>query len=117
MITERMRNKYLKLFGFIIILLVVVFLTTASAMARGPAPLFDRPVKLDDSGRPLYNSWERYEEERKKRHQRQNEAPLPGHETQPVVQPHGHPAHEAPVPSSIIINRPVHENINHYLNP
>lgn len=122
-----------------ILLVLSVLWHSAAAEAGNPAPLFDKPVKVDDSGRPLYNSWERYEYERQKRY---NKRPVTK-ASKPVVQtvtnstttvaptagssnsvqkvdtdiPPGNPPNQsstthngatAPTPSSVIINRPVH---------
>lgn len=54
------------IFGYASILIALMSLTSVT-WAKNPAPLFDQPVVLDESGRPLYNSWERYEYERRQR--------------------------------------------------
>lgn len=51
-----------------LILALSLFLSF-QALAGNPAPLYDRPVKLDDSGQPIVNSWEQYEYLRKNRNQ------------------------------------------------
>lgn len=61
-----MSRLSLKIFVF------VLCLATASAWAGNPAPLFNRPVKLDQSGRPLYNSWELQEIQRRERKKRKS---------------------------------------------
>lgn len=40
---------------------------TGKARAGDPAWMYDRPVKLDSSGRPIYNSWESRERLRQTR--------------------------------------------------
>ncbi|MCP5464328.1 MAG: hypothetical protein H7A33_04800 [Deltaproteobacteria bacterium] len=45
--------------------LFVFLLFSQAAWAGNPPPIFTEPVKVDDSGKPLYNSWERQEYERK----------------------------------------------------
>jgi len=52
--------------------IMLSFLVAANVYAGNPPPLFNKPVKLDDSGRPLYNSFERYEYERKQRLKRRS---------------------------------------------
>ena len=56
-----------KIYSTIILLFVFIGLISTSVQAKFPKPIFDRPVQLDDSGRPLYNSWERQEYLRKQR--------------------------------------------------
>ncbi|HLD45028.1 MAG TPA: hypothetical protein VJC18_06295 [bacterium] len=79
------------------------------AQAGNPLPLFDQPVKLDDSGRPLYNSWEKQEYMRKlkarnkARHDRgQQDAGSVSTESQRTKENLAEPT-----PSSAVINRPM----------
>lgn len=68
--------------------------------AGNPAPLFDKPVKVDDSGRPLVNSWERYEYERKLRLKKKQQG------SEDAENKKSGPESE-PTPTSTIINRPI----------
>lgn len=45
---------------------IIIFISPILTYAGNPAPIFDKPVKLDSSGRPVYNPWERREEFRKR---------------------------------------------------
>ena len=56
-----------KIYSTIILLFVFIGFIVPCVQAKYPKPLFDRSVQLDDSGRPLYNSWERQEYLRKQR--------------------------------------------------
>lgn len=117
--------------------LIVTLALSAAAHAGNPAPLFDKPVKVDDSGRPMYNSWERYEDQRQKRYQQRVQAKKkqqkqPTVVTNAVVPQQNSTAQDqkvgstdnqgsgqsqsvkiqngattSPTPSSVIINRPV----------
>lgn len=124
-----------------IVLILSLLWLSSPAQAGNPAPLFDKPVKVDDSGRPLYNSWERYEYERQKRYIKTpvTKASKPVQPVQTVtnststttpsagssnnvqkvstdIPPNTSPSQSttthngatAPTPSSVIINRPVH---------
>lgn len=42
----------------LILLLSLAFFYPQAVFARAPAPLYTEPVKVDSSGRPLYNGWE-----------------------------------------------------------
>lgn len=64
-------SKFIGITSFFIALSVFFSVSSSVEARKGPPPLFDRPIKLDDSGRPLYNSWERQEYQRKYR-QRKN---------------------------------------------
>ena len=87
--------------------------------AGNPPPLFNKPVKLDDSGRPLYNSWERQEYLRKlklRRKKLKQKQVVP--KTQPAVSNNVNTGNKppvkkkfnsinsAPTPSQSVINRP-----------
>jgi len=105
--------KYTKYF-----VMLALLLTTPAVFAGDPPLLFNKPVKVDESGRPLYNSFERYEYQRKQRVINRNKAGIPiktsgtstSHPGMPI--PHnGSHVNSAdstvPTPSSVIINRPI----------
>ena len=56
-------NICLSLFAFFLTFLFGTELRAQQDTSVG----FDRPVKLDKSGRPVYNSWERQEQQRRQR--------------------------------------------------
>lgn len=62
-------------------ILVLMLLCAETAWAGNPAPLFNRPVKLDQSGQPLYNSWERQDMQRHERKKRSGPRDLRRRET------------------------------------
>ena len=89
-----------------VILTIIAVFFAFEAMAGNPAPLFDKPVKLDDSGRPLYNTWERQEYERKLR-QRRRQMKLKKQKQQKVQnQNSGNSAVSDPNASTAVTNRP-----------
>jgi hypothetical protein len=69
-------------------------LNAVPVQAKYPRPLFDKPIKLDDSGRPFVNSWQKQEHQRQLRvNNRQSGA----------VKKEGGPP---PTPTSAATNRP-----------
>lgn len=80
-----------------------------------PKPLFNRPVKVDRSGRPLYNTWQKQEHERKIRfEQRQmlqnnpDSVPTRGtSEDASLYDTNAATSETSTTPSSAITNRPI----------
>ena len=75
--------------------------------AKYPRPLFDKPVKLDDSGRPFVNSWQKQERQRQLRVNNRQSGPVkkeggPG----PNVPPGNGLGGPPPTPTSAATNRP-----------
>jgi len=82
--------------------------------------LINRPVKLDDSGRPMYNSWDRYEQERMRRYEQKrkiyrNRNRIKNNHDKPVntsqkttneIPQNGTLHNSATTPSTAITNRP-----------
>ncbi|OVE82036.1 hypothetical protein BVY03_01950 [bacterium K02(2017)] len=89
---------------FLTILIIFSLFYIPASFAGNPKPLFDKPVKVDESGRPIYNSWERYEYERKLRLKRKNN----GTNKKITNNASGNPQDPPPSPSTTIINRPIH---------
>lgn len=87
------------------------FCVGAPAYAREPKSLFERPVKVDETGQPLYNSFQRYEYQRRLREQKQRQTPPSQVSSSPGSVPGERPvqngADSEPTPLSVIINRPV----------
>ena len=82
------------------------FVLTCPVYAGNPAPLFEKPVKVDDSGRPLYNSWERNEYERNEQIKKKQN--LDGGVNHLPDSPNSKSLNvPIPTPSSTIINRPL----------
>lgn len=83
---------------FIILSVIFVFLFMPVAFAK--------QVKTDYSGKPVYNSWERFEKERKNRNRIRNQSSSQPATTTPdsAIKNSAHPT---PTPSSVILNRPV----------
>lgn len=80
-----------------------------------PKPLFKHPVKVDRSGRPLYNTWQKQEHERKIRfEQRQmmqnhpdNVPALDSSEDGSLYETNAATSETSTTPSSAITNRPI----------
>lgn len=79
-----------------------------------PKPLFNRPVKVDSSGKPLYNTWQKQEYERKIRfEQRQmnqdNSGTVPANDTfdSSLYNTNAATSETSTTPSSAITNRPI----------
>lgn len=112
-------------------LFVIALLFSSAVWAGNPAPLFNKPVKLDESGRPMYNSWERNEYQRRNRlKQKYQKKTTPPKTAKPRVKSVATPPGKVvksninsspttttsqgngavtptPTPSSVILNRPV----------
>lgn len=106
---------------FVITITAALLFLGGASKAGSPEPLFHEAVPVDDSGRPLYNSWERYEVERNQKiHQSQQNVPSQVKTTntqgiQPSVQHNSKPiilngADSVPSPSSSVIDRPIQVN-------
>jgi len=67
-----------------VFLLFVLFLSDTS-LARSQRPLVRRPVRLDQSGRPVYNSWEYEEQKRQGGRGRHMPRQIPSENPQPQM--------------------------------
>lgn len=91
--------RVLKLGIFCLLVLGVV-----PAQAKYPRPLFDKPIKLDDSGRPFVNSWQKQEHQRQ---MRVNNRQSGGIKKVGGPGPNGPPGSgPPPTPTSAATNRP-----------
>lgn len=75
---------------FFVAVLVLGF--ASMGWAGNPPPLFTRPVKLDDSGRPLYNPWDRQDVQRRERNARGPRGGRHGEAPRPQVAPQTPPS-------------------------
>lgn len=75
---------------FKITVFILSLFLSFQVLAGNPAPLYDRPVKLDDSGQPIVNSWEQYEYLRKNRNKPQGQ-PQPNQQTIDLPEPQAEP--------------------------
>ncbi len=104
---------------FVICLVGVALMLPSVASARPPQPVFYKKGKVDNSGKPVFNSWQQIENERKQRNKlkkkgaagtQNNTPPQSTTATSPSNIPGDtikNSAGSAPTPSSVIINRPV----------
>lgn len=106
-----------------VFILSVIFTLNVFAQGPGhnkfqsgtPKPLFNRPVKVDRSGRPLYNTWQKQEHERnirfEQRQMLQNNpdgVPAQGSsEDASLYETNAATSETSTTPSSAITNRPV----------
>ena len=85
-------------------------------------PMFNQPVKLDQTGRPMYNSWQRFDNQRRLRdREKKNVSPVVNNSVVPAgvsvgkngdqkgipLLPIKNSAGSVPTPESVILNRPV----------